>query len=131
MRRCKDCQRYDALCSNAKKVRRDGSSHTVGFTREDFLAWCRERPRRCVYCELPDELIYDLDLRTQVGHRLETLGIDRLDNTRSYELDNIAFCCFPCNKVKGNVFTSEEMLSGIGAAVGAVWRARSASRSAA
>lgn len=120
---CKDCSRYKALVSNARKVRRDGHSFAVTMTQADFLTWCRSQPRECVYCKVADEDIYELDLSTQVGHRLQTLGIDRIDNERGYELDNIDFCCFPCNKVKSNIFTREEMLQ-IGPSVQAIWRAR-------
>jgi hypothetical protein len=64
-----------------------------------------------------------LGLRSSIGLPVEALGIDRLDNEQDYVPNNIAWRCYGCNKVKGNVFSEVEMLQ-IGAAVENVWRAR-------
>lgn len=50
-------------------------------TEEQFLdLW--QKP--CYYC----------------GVNISTIGVDRVDNTRGYELDNIQPCCTSCNKMK-------------------------------
>lgn len=36
--------------------------------------------------------------------------IDRKDNNRGYTLENSVSCCFLCNKIKGNIFNSQEMV---------------------
>jgi len=46
------------------------------------------------------------------GEKIETIGIDRVDNTLGYTLDNIKSCCNICNKIKRN-FTLEQFNSHI------------------
>lgn len=46
------------------------------------------------------------------GHRNDVeagIGLDRLDNERGYELDNVVSCCAICNLVRGDRFTPDEM----------------------
>lgn len=94
------------------------------MTKDEFLRWLAGKDLRCRYCNLPESRIIDLGVKTQVGHPLRNLGIDRLDNDHGYRTDNIALCCYPCNKVKGNVFTDAEMLDHVGPAIGQAWAAR-------
>lgn len=35
--------------------------------------------------------------------RFEELGIDRLDNTKGYQIGNVAACCWDCNRMKSNM----------------------------
>lgn len=37
------------------------------------------------------------------------IGLDRLDNTRGYHLDNVVACCGPCNQVRGHNLSVMEM----------------------
>jgi len=46
------------------------------------------------------------------GEPIDTIGLDRLDNTKGYTPDNVGTCCFTCNRMKGNM-TSDEWLSHI------------------
>jgi len=43
---------------------------------------------KCYYCDAPPTKL--------IGRN----GIDCVDNTRGYTLDNTVTCCFPCNKLK-------------------------------
>lgn len=52
--------------------------------------------RDCHYCQLP------LDN--------EGIGLDRLDNSLGYNINNVVPCCGLCNLVKGFCLTVEEML---------------------
>lgn len=36
------------------------------------------------------------------------IGLDRLDNSRGYTLDNVTPCCGPCNLLRGNRLTPEQ-----------------------
>ena len=36
-------------------------------------------------------------------------GLDRKDNTKGYELDNVVGCCGACNIIRGDRFSIEEM----------------------
>lgn len=38
-------------------------------------------------------------------------GLDRLDNEKGYELNNVVSCCFTCNKIKNDTLTTEEAKS--------------------
>ena len=120
---CTVCTRYDSLAGNAKKVRRDGSSPGLLLSRAEFAAWFTMQPRRCTYCTVPEYLIYALAIRTQVGHRLQRLGLDRLDPAHGYARGNLALCCFACNKVKSNTFDTAEMHM-LGRAVAVLWQQR-------
>jgi hypothetical protein len=59
-----------------------------------FEQFCELREKPCFYCggSLPE-----------YGH-----GLDRIDNDRGYEMDNILPCCFPCNKHRSDDWTVEE-----------------------
>lgn len=37
-------------------------------------------------------------------------GLDRLDNTRGYEVGNVVACCQECNRIKSNKYTPEQMM---------------------
>lgn len=94
---------------NAKRVRAKERTPSLIFEKDEFLAWSRRGEPRCAYCGIAESDLAEIGLKSQIGLPIEALGIDRLENARDYELDNIAFCCFACNKVKGNVFTEREM----------------------
>ncbi len=123
MKKCMDCQRWYNIGVNSKKVRKNKPSPELLMTEHEFLYWCKTRERRCFYCDIPETKIKEVGLKTQTGRPLSALGIDRLDPERGYEEDNIVFCCFACNKAKGDVFTPEEMQV-IGRAIGEAWKRR-------
>ncbi len=50
----------------------------------------------CFYCELEND--------TEVG-----VGLDRLDNSRGYEPDNVVSCCGLCNKIRSDHLSVQEM----------------------
>jgi 5-methylcytosine-specific restriction endonuclease McrA len=37
------------------------------------------------------------------------MTIDRKDNAKGYEPDNVVACCFNCNRIKGSFFSADEM----------------------
>lgn len=50
MKNCKDCQRWFNLTVNSRKMRRDGTTYPLQFTKPEFLAWSRSQgTRRCTY----------------------------------------------------------------------------------
>ena len=66
--------------------------HAFTLTKEQFAALINQP---CGYCG---------------GATPKTSGgLDRMDNTRGYELDNVIPCCVFCNKLKGARFTADEM----------------------
>ena len=108
--RCFICQGYKNMEINSgqKAKKLAGLARSVEFTLEEFHAWAANNPRVCTYCEISDQELWLLDLRTANGKRNEALGIDRI-KSELYSLDNIAWCCYPCNRAKGNYLSSEEM----------------------
>jgi hypothetical protein len=68
----------------------------------------------CAYCECENNV--------QAG-----IGLDRLDNSRGYDIDNVVSCCIECNIARGDRFTPEEMKL-IGAAIAEVKRLRATLR---
>jgi len=124
MKKCKDCQRFYNVSVNAKRQRTFARTPALGFTHDQFLTWSREREPVCAYCGIREAELKQLQLRSQIDRGIEALGIDRVSNDGDYEIDNIVFCCFACNKVKGNVFTHDEMIRFLGPGVREAWRAR-------
>ena len=41
------------------------------------------------------------------GHKIETIGLDRIDNSKGYEMDNVVPCCFLCNRAKNRMSYAE------------------------
>lgn len=120
---CTVCTRFSSLRSNAAKVRRTGVAPGLGFSLSEFAEWFARQPRECAYCRIPESLIEELGVRTQVGLPLQRLGVDRLDGERGYELENIVLCCFSCNKVRSNTFSADEMAI-IAPGISAAWSRR-------
>ena len=64
----------------------------------------------CTYCLAPPS-----NTRFHRNHKDVSFtynGLDRLDNTRSHDYDNLVPCCFSCNDIKSN-YTLEEFFNKI------------------
>ena len=119
MWRCHDCQHYDNL---SKKSTGGG----VEFSREEFVAWRRPDPAccRCSYRGIDGQQLINLrvvNVRTKSPY--EVVGVDRMDNSRPYSLDNIVSYCGPCNAIKGGILTHAEMKQ-LGPVLRKVWDLR-------
>ena len=76
------------------------------------------------YCGIGVDDLYRLNiLNPRTKKRYENIGVDRMDNSRSYELANLIPCCPPCNHVKGHLLTYEEIRA-IGPNLRSIWIAR-------
>ena len=118
-----DCQRWYNVSVNAKRPRKNKPSPKLLLSESTFLNWCKSQPRKCEYCGLKEVEVREVGLKTQTGHSLAALGIDRIDSSRGYSPDNIVFCCFACNKAKGDVFSHDEMKE-IGKSISLAWTQR-------
>jgi len=119
MSRCHDCQHYENLITKQ-------TGGGVQFTREEFLAWRRrdQSHRRCAYCGIGGHQLIRLAIVNVRNKKpYEVIGVDRMDNSAPYRLDNIIACCGPCNAIKGSILTDTEMRA-IGPAIGQLWEAR-------
>jgi hypothetical protein len=90
---------YSILKYNAKlrKINFD-------LTKEEYINWYNKQERRCIYCNITED-----ELKKKQNH-YKRLTIDRKDNNKGYELDNIVLCCYRCNTIKGNSISYEKMI---------------------
>ena len=76
------------------------------ISKKDFVKWYQKQKKRCYYCEILEEEIKPF----KCWKKINRLQIDRKDNNKPYQKDNIVLACPVCNFIKGNYFTFEEML---------------------
>lgn len=77
------------------------------ITRDQFIAWYIKTPKECHYCSIPQEICFLTGyMRKSPTNKLT---MDRSDNSKGYEIDNIVFSCFLCNSLKSDFFTEHEM----------------------
>lgn len=70
------------------------------FTLDQFADWWFNTPDFCIYCRRHLEILSE--------SAWDSLSIDRKDNARHYDLDNIAKACLRCNAAKSSFFTFEQ-----------------------
>ncbi|MFZ0912507.1 MAG: hypothetical protein WBQ76_16815 [Candidatus Korobacteraceae bacterium] len=102
---------------------------TFALTPESLDNWWREVPDICAYCGITTaEFIrlrdyvnayagsdYEITkfrrvFKSSKQAAIRWLTLDRADNARGYELDNLVKCCWFCNYVKGSLLTHADML---------------------
>jgi 5-methylcytosine-specific restriction endonuclease McrA len=86
------------------KCRRRGL--TFNLDKDYFIKLLKDN---CAYCGNPPSNV--LKASEYTGTALYN-GIDRVDNSRGYEIDNVVACCETCNRAKLKM-TKEEFLSWI------------------
>ena len=123
-RQCAACAKFRSLAANSRRQRKIQATPDLTLTAGEFADWYATQDTVCVYCGIPEEHLVSTGVRTQVGHVLRNLGVDRVDNDLGYAPGNMALCCYACNKVKGNVFTGDEMSGQVGPAIGEIWAGR-------
>ena len=67
---------------------------------EDFV---RLFAGNCFYCGAAPKLYRAYGAASEFPYN----GIDRFDNTRGYDLDNVVSCCYQCNRAKGTMTFQE------------------------
>ena len=72
------------------------------ITYDDYVSLIKNT--KCHYCGTV--VILPQPHKTQDGP--ENYSLDRKDNSRGYELDNVVVSCFPCNESKSNLYTYDE-----------------------
>jgi hypothetical protein len=98
------------------------------LTAESLEAWWQQIPDECSYCGITigefkrlrdfvvsyDGTDYEIlkfkRIFKSAKHRaMNWLTLDRADNSRGYELDNLVKCCWFCNSTKGSLLTESDM----------------------
>jgi hypothetical protein len=88
-----------------------------------FYCWPK-RPQQLYYRyrkgalkrDLPFDITYEQFLSfwqkpySYCGDTINTIGIDRVDNTKGYEMGNLVACCGACNRMK-MADTKEDFIS--------------------
>jgi hypothetical protein len=81
----------------------------VLFSKEEFIEWDKNQKRKCFYCGVTEEETKKNPFfKFTSGKQLNRLTLDRKNSELPYQLDNIVLSCWVCNKVKSNIFNSEE-----------------------
>lgn len=86
-------------------VRKARQRHGVSISKAQWL-YLKDSP--CFYCEIEPDLLPSFYQRLNLD-KTAWMTIDRKDNSRGYEPDNVVACCFNCNRIKGSFFSAEEM----------------------
>ena len=87
---------YSVYKRQCAKIR----GYSFNITFEEFLDLTQ---KNCCYCGTPPNKYYKI--RESQGFYFN--GLDRIDNNRGYEKDNVAACCSDCNSAKMNSTTVE------------------------
>ena len=92
------------------KLKKSGRLHLLNISKEEFNSWIVGVPRKCFYCEIPEEvserIAPSINLSPAARRRLT---IDRMDTSKPYELGNLTLACWRCNLTKSNYFSPWEM----------------------
>jgi hypothetical protein len=100
----------------------------VTLTEDSLRSWWEETANTCHYCGISTEeyiSLRDSLLASSVQNaeanrfkyllsnpnaaKIEKMTIDRVNNSRGYEVDNLVKCCWFCNRIKGPVLDEDEM----------------------
>lgn len=81
----------------------------INITEIDFVIWYNNQKQICHYCKRTLKEIKQNTAETKRNKKCR-LTIDRKDNCKGYDLNNIVLACNRCNMTKSNYFTEQEML---------------------
>ncbi len=92
---CKECGKkirakfYRTLRGRYSSYKSDAKRRKIEFnlSSKEFKTFWK---KSCHYCE----------------NEIEFIGLDRVDNTAGYQLNNIVSCCSTCNNMKKNLSSS-------------------------
>lgn len=114
---------YTNIIGRSNHYKKTGTkvSKPIKISQEEFIAWHKEEPKFCAYCDIPEK--YVMILPEHYKMRRERLSVDCMDNLRGYEVGNMVLACGRCNFIKSDTFSYEEMRSLAQAFVKPKWKA--------
>jgi len=82
--------------------------------KKHFYEYIKKNGKNCFYCKEPWTYVTNKytfgkganpksDKGKSRANKIKNLSIDRLDNSKTYSIDNIIFCCVECNLKKKNI----------------------------
>ena len=86
------------------RAKREGTAFSMD--KEAFISFFEQNKTHCHYCSQP--MIHGQGGAS--GNWMNSLSIDRKDNSLGYVLENIVCACRKCNTIKGNWFTYSQMV---------------------
>jgi 5-methylcytosine-specific restriction endonuclease McrA len=92
---------YIIIKNNAKK-----RNIKINISKEDFINWYNSQKQECYYCKRTLSEIK----KDKHYSKTQRLTIDRINNNKDYNLNNIVLACWICNSVKSKIFNKKEML---------------------
>lgn len=102
----KDSSCKSLMWDYKKGAKNRGYSFELSFERFKHLT-----SRNCFYCgRSPENVSLRKGKISVIPYSYN--GIDRVDNSRGYEIDNVVPCCFICNRAKSTL-SQEEFISWI------------------
>jgi len=72
-----------------------------------FLEWYASQEKKCVYCNIPEELLSVVD--DIYNNKCTNLTLDCMDNDKGYTEKNLVLSCLRCNYTKSNLLSFDEM----------------------
>ena len=79
--------------------------------KNHFYEYVKTHGRNCFYCKEPWTYVYNKYIvgkgrqipKGKKRENLKNFSLDRLDNSKTYSIDNIVFCCQQCNQSKKDI----------------------------
>jgi len=75
------------------------------INQNDFINWYNNQDKFCYYCKKSEQ-----EINNEINSHWHRLTIDRKDNNKGYNLNNLVLCCYSCNRIKSNIFSFIEMI---------------------
>lgn len=110
---CEVHRQYEWRSSNPKKykdqqlrrITRHNSRYSLGksVAKKRGLSWTLTLEEFSLLLNMPCTYCNDAFGKTRTG-----TALDRIDNTKGYDLSNVLPCCVTCNRTRGDRFTVEE-----------------------
>ena len=107
----------DLFKPSAIKNRGHSPESTKEEIKKHFYEYVEKHGRNCFYCKEPWTYITNRyifgkghnpksDKGKSRKNKIKNLSIDRFDNSKTYSVDNIVFCCVECNLSKKDISIS-------------------------
>ena len=99
--------RPDYIIWNSLNQRYKNTSK-LKIVRIEFLNWYNKTIKICQYCNISEKNW--AKSKDSMTKHYKKLQIDRKDNNKGYQIDNICLACPRCNATKSDYFTYKQML---------------------